>query len=178
MKFICKNCSVEFERYPSLPHDYCNRACYDAKPYNKIHGQSHSPEYVSWRHMKQRCSNPKRRDYQWYGAKGIKVCERWMTFANFIEDMGLRPAPEYTLERNDSKLDYGPDNCRWATKLEQARNKSNTYTNAQDQVIRDGIGRGMNFAQIAPLLGKKPHAVASRAYRIGLKSGQPMQQKV
>lgn len=138
------------------------------------HGQCNTPEYVSWRHMKQRCTNPKRHEYKHYGGRGIKVCERWQLFANFIEDMGLRPTIKHTLERNDSSGNYEPENCCWATRLEQSRNRDFAYSAEQDQIIRDGVGRGLNFAQIAPLLGKKPHAVASRAYRIGLKSGQPM----
>jgi hypothetical protein len=139
------------------------------------HGQSNSPEYVSWRHMKQRCSNPKRRDYAYYGARGITVCERWQTFDNFLADMGLRPTENYTLERNDSKGNYEPGNCCWATRLDQSRNRSGyTYSAEQDQIIRDGVGRGLNFKQIAPLVGKPYAGVAMRAYRLGLSSGKPV----
>ena len=59
-----------------------------------------------------------------YGGKGIKVCARWDTFENFLEDMGERPGPEYSIERIDSTKGYYPDNCKWATRIEQNRNRS------------------------------------------------------
>lgn len=139
----------------------------------KIHGQSNSPEYVSWRHMKQRCSNPKRPDYIYYGARGITVCERWNKFANFIADMGLRPTIDHSLDRIDHNGNYELSNCRWATKIEQNRNKRNTYTAADDRKIREGVARGLNFKQVAKLVGKSHSGVTMRAYRIGVSSGQP-----
>ena len=138
------------------------------------HGQCNTPEYVSWRHMKQRCTNPKRHEYKHYGARGIKVCERWQLFANFIEDMGLRPTIKHTLERNDSNGDYEPGNCCWATRLEQSRNREYSYSAEEDQELRSLAGHGLSFTQIAERLGKTPGQVRGRAYRIGLKSGQPM----
>lgn len=72
--------------------------------------------------MIQRCTNPNRRDYRWYGARGIKVCERWESFENFLEDMGERPEG-LTLDRKDFNGHYELSNCRWATKAEQMANK-------------------------------------------------------
>ena len=90
------------------------------------HGLCDTPEYNSWSGMKSRCNNPKEPAYKNYGARGIKVCERWNIFENFINDMGSKPSPEHTLERINNNDDYYPKNCKWATKLEQVYNRRNT----------------------------------------------------
>lgn len=78
--------------------------------------------YSSWRSMISRCSNPKDRAYPTHGGRGIKVCEKWHIFEEFLADMGDRP-PGLTLERIDNEGDYEPHNCKWATWSEQNRNK-------------------------------------------------------
>ena len=77
--------------------------------------------------MKQRCINPKAAKYANYGGRGIKVCERWLaSYDNFYADMGYPPGSDYSIERRDNNGNYEPDNCRWATTKDQARNKRNT----------------------------------------------------
>lgn len=86
------------------------------------HTSSYTSTYNIWRQMRQRCANKKHKSYAYYGGRGISVCPRWDNFNNFFADMGERPAG-LTLERIDNRRGYGPDNCKWATWLEQAQNK-------------------------------------------------------
>lgn len=93
-----------------------------------------SPEYTTWREMKRRCYNPSFRDYHLYGGAGIAVCERWRSsFANFLADMGPKPFPSATIHRIDGQAGYSPENCKWASKEEQA-----LYTSKARQITHNG----------------------------------------
>lgn len=78
--------------------------------------------YAAWNGMKARCRNPKHKDFKYYGARGIEVCERWESFENFVADMGTRPEGK-TLDRERVNEGYSPENCRWATYAEQRANQ-------------------------------------------------------
>lgn len=82
-----------------------------------------APEYHVWHKMLRRCRDPKSPDFPNYGGRGIFVCERWNDFANFIADMGSRPSATHTIERVNNDDGYHPDNCVWATRDVQARNR-------------------------------------------------------
>src|SRR6478735_387994 len=102
----------------------------------KADRQTDSPSYSAWKNMINRCTRPDLPPWKYYGGRGITVCERWMTFANFQEDMGDRPVG-LTLERKDNKQGYFPENCKWATRKEQAGNKTNTlYIEVDGRLIR------------------------------------------
>jgi hypothetical protein len=84
-------------------------------------GKTTSPTYNSWRGMLDRCTSESHKDFIYYGARGIKVCERWLKFENFFADMGERPKGR-TIDRIDGNGQYELANCRWATSLEQRHN--------------------------------------------------------
>ena len=80
------------------------------------------PEYHVWVMMKQRCSNPRNKDFPLYGGRGVTVCDRWDDFAAFLEDMGPRASPDHSIDRVNTNSGYFPENCRWATSKQQGQN--------------------------------------------------------
>jgi len=83
-----------------------------------------SPEYAVWRSMKRRVLNPKCEHFDRYGGRGIKCCDRWLnSFEDFFADMGKRPSLLHSIDRINNDGDYEPNNCRWATKKQQARSR-------------------------------------------------------
>jgi hypothetical protein len=83
-------------------------------------------EYQSWTNMRKRCLNPNHKKYAIYGGRGITVCERWSDFKNFMLDMGRKPDPKFTIERQDVNGNYEPKNCYWISRKDQGRNKRNS----------------------------------------------------
>lgn len=92
---------------------------------NTKHGDSFDPLYAVWSSMKVRCSNRNFIHFKDYGGRGISVCDRWLKYENFRDDMSPRYRSGLTLERRDNNAGYSPDNCYWATSLQQGRNKRN-----------------------------------------------------
>lgn len=117
-----------------------------------------SPEYEVWRTMRARCANPNVPCYEYYGGRGIKVCERWSSFANFIADMGARPTAEHSIDRRDVNGDYTPSNCEWVTAKHQQRNRRNNRTLTY-------CGRTLTVAEWAETLGVKQRLLLVRLSR-------------
>lgn len=84
-----------------------------------------SSEYHAWASMKSRCLNPKNHSFKRYGGRGINICDRWMDFSNFYNDMGKKPTKKHSLERIDTDKGYFPSNCVWADAFQQASTRTN-----------------------------------------------------
>ncbi len=123
------------------------------------HGLHGTPAYKSWMSMLNRCNNPNAEQYPRYGGRGIKVCERWQDFRNFYADMGERPRGT-TLERRRPNEDYSPDNCEWATPVQQGRTRTNN-------VFIEHDGRRMIISDWAKITGLKENTIKKRFYRYG-----------
>ena len=113
------------------------------------HGHTHrgniNRTYTTYRDMRTRCENVSYKEFNLYGGRGIKVCDRWSNYENFLADMGERP-DGLSIERKDVNGDYSPDNCIWANNEIQANNKRNS-------VLLDYQGKVQTVAQWARELG-------------------------
>jgi len=108
--------------------------------------QKYPGEYQVWIGLRRRCRDISRDDAMHYSLRGIAVCGRWESFANFIADMGARPGQGYSIERKENDEGYSPSNCRWATTPEQNRNRTDTAHTVL-------AGRKMCCSELARLCG-------------------------
>ncbi len=98
--------------------------CWQAERVKQVcgtHGMTNTVLYEKWKAMRRRCYNPNTVQYQWYGRKGIKVCERWQDFASFYADMAPTYKEDLSIDRLDNDKDYSPENCQWVAKSENSR---------------------------------------------------------
>lgn len=128
---------------------------------SKRHAYSRSSmtgEKRSWENMLARCQNKDHKSYPRYGGRGITVCARWLSsFVNFANDMGLRPAG-CTLDRIDSNKNYTPENCRWATMIEQGNNRC-------DNRVIEFSGERLTVMQWSRRLNIRPDTIYQRLRR-------------
>ncbi len=120
------------------------------------HGESKTPEHGIWCGIKSRTGNPNSPAFPNYGGRGIKMCDRWIhSFENFLADMGKKPTPKHTIERKNNEGNYDPDNCTWATRMDQSNNKrSNKFVTYN--------GKTLTISQLARESGITPHQLNYR----------------
>lgn len=126
-----------------------------ARARRTTHGLTKTPEYRAWSAMRNRCTNPKAAYAAWNG-RGIKVCQRWELFENFLADVGLRPSRAHSIDRIDVDGDYEPSNVRWATRSQQANNMRKTVKI-----------HGEPMTDVALRVGLKPATLYARITRYG-----------
>lgn len=128
------------------------------------HGHYGSATYKSWDAMIQRCKNPASTAYKLYGGAGVSVCAEWMEYSTFLADMGPRPKGK-TLDRKDAAGNYEPGNCRWATNLEQARNKRKRVTTFEEaEKVRGLYAATRSPKAVSADLGISPGSVNGIVY--------------
>lgn len=145
----------------------------EGKVRNLRHGEGsngkESPEYRTWSAMLSRCNNEKHRNYVNYGGRGITVCERWSLYENFLMDMGRRPSDRHSLDRIDNDAGYSPENCRWATYVQQnnnqRRDKKECVFKGSD--LFENQGRSQTIRDWCKELGRKLETYRARR-RIGM----------
>jgi hypothetical protein len=98
-------------------------------------------EYIAWSSMRGRCLNPNNGKYYRYGARGIKVCERWDSYENFLMDMGKKPSPRHSLDRINVHGDYEPSNCRWLSPKGQYWNREVSLNQLFVEVARGELSK-------------------------------------
>lgn len=130
--------------------------------WSRKHGYANpnNPTYNSWWAMRQRCEDPKHKSYATYGGRGIRVCDEWLDFANFLRDMGERPSRKYSLGRIDSNGDYGPGNCRWETAKQQQNNRRSNR-------LLTAFGKTLTVTQWAEESGINRSAIEKRMDQMG-----------
>lgn len=124
---------------------------------NIKHGRHGTLTYARWKSMMARCYQKNASNYQYYGALGIAVCERWHDFNLFLSDMGECPSRAMTLDRRKNNLGYDPENCRWTTQAEQNKNRSSC-------VLLTYKGITKNATEWAAEIGMSANTLNQRLY--------------
>lgn len=137
----------------------CRKCSYlSRKP--RLHGLSHHPLYRIWQRIKSSTTNPNHQDYEWYGGKGVRVCEEWFDdFLKFYEwSISNGYQPGLTIDRIEVNGDYEPSNCRWVPFKEQTLNRTDNVW-----LTHDGITRTIH--EWSQITGIKPSTLYARYHR-------------
>lgn len=146
----------------------CGCLLNDKNRERQTHGEAanKSPEWRTWVGMRKRCLTETDKAYRHYGGRGINICARWSAFENFLADMGRKPSPDHSIDRIDNDGNYEPGNCRWATRLEQSRNKRTTILSEDVAIqIRELANSGVSKAEISRSLNVHYSSVKQVAAR-------------
>lgn len=127
----------------------------------EFHGQSGTSLHRIWGLVKNRCHNPNSPSFPSYGGRGIVMCDRWYySFETFVADMGPRPGVDYQLDRINNDGGYSPENCRWSTRSQQARNRRDTHLVTYN-------GHSATLAEWSEITGIKRSTLSMRFYKYG-----------
>tara|TARA_R100000742_G_C4279692_1_gene105419 strand:+ start:19318 stop:19968 length:651 start_codon:yes stop_codon:yes gene_type:complete len=148
-----------------LAKEKARETCLRRAKHNMSKRDCRSRIYISWANMKQRCLNPSRRDSKWYHDKGISVCDKWLDFSGFLEDMGGNYFEGASLERISNDGGYHKGNCKWVEFSRQSRNKT-------DNRILNIDGVDMCMADAAEKYNINYNTLRSRIYKLGMDHDQ------
>lgn len=155
------------DRLQSRAHSACTchwvvRAAQRRTSGPRVTWKQRAGTYSIWSGMRSRCLNPDAKDFNRYGGRGVTICDEWKeNFDAFVADMGLRPSQGHSLDRIDNNGPYSKENCRWATKIEQARNARNNHS-----ILRSDGVRFNTLVEAAEAIG-----VSYEAFRSAVKRG-------
>ena len=165
-RWLCRcSCGSEKTVYERYLQDGLSRSCgclrselLTAK--NTVHGHSQrgkrSAEYNSWINMRSRCYDPINKEWANYGGRGITICERWReSFEIFLADMGTKPSRRHQIDRIDNNGHYEPDNCRWATPMQNAQN-------TRRNIFLEHNGKRLTQSEWARVVGLSPATICER----------------
>lgn len=159
MEDALETCSVDGCGRGHIAKGYCDRHYRNfirtgnplgATRRNERGASTRHPLYRIWSSMWRRCTEPQNNSYRNYGARGISVCERWRDFWQFADDIGPRPSANHSIDRIDVNGNYEPSNCRWATPLQQSRNRRTCRLTDDDRsLIERLVAEGWTKRRIA-----------------------------